>query len=122
MSLLLESTMILLKKNQPKHVESPLFPASPYRDRTTGLLDEAVIREWLITKLSQVVGIPITDVDPTSSFAEYGLDSMQAVRLSGDLERWMGFELPPILLYDYPTIDALARCLVANPPVPAPHH
>jgi acyl carrier protein len=113
--------IFLKKKNQPKHVESPPVPASPYRDRATGRLDEALIRQWLIAKLSKVVGIPITDVDPTLNFVEYGLDSMQAVRLSGDLERWMGFELPPILLYDYPTIDELARCLVANPPGSASH-
>ncbi len=28
--------------------------------------------------------------------------------MTGDLEDWLGCELDPTLLYDYPTIDALA--------------
>jgi acyl carrier protein len=113
--------MNLLKKKKPKREESPPVAASPYLNPAMGLLDEAVIREWLIAKLANVVGIPITDVDPALCFVEYGLDSMQAVRLSGDLERWMGVELPPILLYDYPTVDELARYLVESTPGPASH-
>jgi acyl carrier protein len=108
-------------KKKPKRVESPPVPSRPCWNPATGLLDEAVVREWLIAKLARVVGIPMSDVDPALNFVEYGLDSMQAIRLSGDLERWMGFELPPILLYDYPSIDTLARYLAENPPVPAAH-
>ena len=106
-------------KSKPKHVETRPIPDGPHLDPATGQLDEAVIREWLIAKLAKVVGIPISEVDPALNFVEYGLDSMQAIRLSGDLERRVGFELPPILLYDYPTIDTLARYLAEDRPGPA---
>jgi acyl carrier protein len=100
---------ILERREKSKRVEFAPVPARP---------DEAEIREWLVAKVARVVGVPTSDVDPALSFVEFGLDSMQSVRLSGDLERWMGYELPPILLYDYPTIDSLARYLAENPAGP----
>jgi len=36
---------------------------------------------------------------------------VQVARLSGDLEAWLGRELSPSLIYDYPTIESLARHL-----------
>jgi acyl carrier protein len=39
---------------------------------------------------------------------------MQAVTLTHDLEKWLGRELDPFLLYDYPSVDTLARYLSEN--------
>ncbi len=41
--------------------------------------------------------------------AGFGIGSLQAVRLAAELEEWLGRKLAPTLVYDYPTIDALAR-------------
>lgn len=51
------------------------------------------------------------------NLAEYGLDSIAALTIAGDLEDELGVELPPTLLWDYPSIDDLANYLlaVANP-------
>ena len=50
----------------------------------------------------------------TIPFDRYGLDSSAAVGMTGDLEDWLGKEVEPILLYDYPTIETLARHLSIN--------
>jgi acyl carrier protein len=34
-----------------------------------------------------------------------------AIGLTGDLEDWLGTRLDPTLLYDYPTVAALAKHL-----------
>lgn len=82
--------------------------------RHQGPLDEAVIRAWLASKLAGVLGATPEEVDPACTFTDYGLDSMQAVRLSGDVESWLGRELSPLLLYDYPSIETLARYLAEH--------
>lgn len=45
------------------------------------------------------------------NLAEYGLDSIAALTIAGDLEDELGIELPPTLLWDHPTIDELATYL-----------
>jgi len=47
------------------------------------------------------------------NLAEYGLDSIAALTIAGDLEDELGIELPPTLLWDYPSIDDLASYLLA---------
>jgi len=39
------------------------------------------------------------------------LDSVAAVGLAGELEDWLDVELPATILWDYPTIAALAEYL-----------
>jgi acyl carrier protein len=57
------------------------------------------------------MGVLPEEIDETEPFARYGLGSMEAVSMAGELEEWLGRDLPATLLYDYPTIDALARQL-----------
>ncbi len=69
------------------------------------------IRSWVVNYLSDLVEIDEDDVDITIPFDRYGLDSSAAVGLTGELEDWLGKEVPPTLLYDYPTIEALVEHL-----------
>lgn len=50
-------------------------------------------------------------VDIHQPFAEFGLNSVEAVNLVGDLEQWLGRQLADTLAWDYPTIEALAKHL-----------
>ncbi|MEH2080434.1 acyl carrier protein [Nostoc sp.] len=69
------------------------------------------IQVWLVSYLAEQLEINSNEIDVTIPFERYGLDSSAAVSLSGDLEEWLGCEIDPTLLYDYPTIKALARHL-----------
>jgi acyl carrier protein len=69
------------------------------------------IQEWLISKLHEVQGLNPADIDVKQPLENYGLGSVQAVSLVGDLEDWLGVPLPPTLLWDYPSIEALANHL-----------
>jgi acyl carrier protein len=70
------------------------------------------IQEWLISYLVELLPIEKDEVDVTTPFERYGLDSSAAVTLTGDLGDWLGRNLDPTLLYDYPTIETLAQHLV----------
>ncbi len=69
------------------------------------------IEAWLISYLSQTLEIEPNKIDPNAPFDEYGLDSSSAVILTGDLQQWLERDLDPTLLFDYPTVAALAEYL-----------
>src|SRR5713101_7328550 len=73
-----------------------------------------VIQAWLVSQLSQVLQVEPQDIDIYEPFTNYGLTSVDAVGLSGDLEDWLKRRLSPTLAYDYPTIVTLARHLAGE--------
>ncbi|UFP94722.1 acyl carrier protein [Gloeobacter morelensis] len=75
---------------------------------------EAEIQEWLIAYLAQLLDIRPDQVDIAIPFERYGLDSSASIGMTGDLEAWLGCELDPALLYDYQTIEILARHLAGR--------
>lgn len=70
-----------------------------------------IIQEWLATRLAQLLTVDVNDIDIHTSFDRYGVDSLAAVTLIGDLEEWLGYELPATLAWDYPNIAELAQYL-----------
>ncbi len=69
------------------------------------------IQDWIVTYLGELLEVDPDDIDVTIPFDRYGLDSSAAVGLTGDLEDWLGKEIDPTLLYDYPTVEALVQHL-----------
>ncbi|ATJ88115.1 acyl carrier protein [Ralstonia solanacearum] len=81
---------------------------------TTSSLDEATIQRWLIAHVASLLEQPEDSIDPALSFSYFGLDSVAAVGLSGDLESLLGRKLPATLTWDFPTIELLARHLAQD--------
>jgi acyl carrier protein len=69
------------------------------------------ISEWMIEYMADLLEIDPDEVDVETPFARYGLDSSAAVILTGDLQDWLGKEIEPTIMYDYPTIVDLANFL-----------
>jgi acyl carrier protein len=69
------------------------------------------IEQWLTERVSELVGVAPNELDTAQPFAVFGLDSVAAVGLAGELEDWLDVELPATILWDYPTISALAEHL-----------
>lgn len=69
------------------------------------------IQDWIVTYLAKLLDISEDDIETAVSFDSYGLDSSAAIGLTGDLEDWLGQEIDPTVLYDYPTIEALVGYL-----------
>ncbi|WP_026736725.1 acyl carrier protein [Fischerella sp. PCC 9605] len=74
----------------------------------------AEIKAWIVSYLADLLEVAPEEVDVTIPFDRYGLDSSAAVGLTGDLQDWLGYEVDPTLLYDYPTIESLVQHLSAN--------
>lgn len=76
------------------------------------------VATWLLTKVSEQLQVPAQTINVNEPLAQYGLGSLAAVRISGELQEWLGRELPTTLLYDYPSIAALAQYLGDGVPQP----
>lgn len=76
--------------------------------------DEAAIERWLVARLAALQGRPVDEIDVAAPFSHYSLDSVDAIGLSGDLEDWLGVELPATLIWDYPSIELLSRHLAGR--------
>ncbi len=73
--------------------------------------------DWLTLALSTALKLNADDLETSATFDQYGVDSVLAVELTGQLEARTGKKLPPTLMYDYPTIGTLSehlRTLVAG--------
>ncbi|MEW6495753.1 MAG: acyl carrier protein [Cyanobacteriota bacterium] len=71
----------------------------------------AEIQAWMASYLAHLLALETDEVNVSIPFDRYGLDSSVAIGLTGDLEDWLERKLDPTLLYDYPTIEALAQHL-----------
>jgi acyl carrier protein len=69
------------------------------------------IASWLISKVAEQLQVPQEKIEIGQPLANYGLSSLVAISISGKLQEWLGRQLSPTLLYDYPTIESLAQYL-----------
>jgi acyl carrier protein len=69
------------------------------------------IQNWLIDQFAQQLDVDPDDIDIDEPFDNYELDSSKALVLLGRLEKWLGKELNPVLIFNYPTITQLAQRL-----------
>lgn len=70
------------------------------------------IQSWLVEQLADVLSIDPSTIDVKQPLTRYGLDSIDAVTLVGDLEDWLDLELPSTLLWDYPSVEKASAYMV----------
>lgn len=72
------------------------------------------IQAWMVIRLAEELHVPRAEIDVRKPFLDYGLDSIVAFTLTGELADWLGFDLPATLFWDHPTLEALAQFLAEN--------
>jgi acyl transferase domain-containing protein/acyl-CoA synthetase (AMP-forming)/AMP-acid ligase II/pimeloyl-ACP methyl ester carboxylesterase len=71
----------------------------------------STVENWLIDNIARRLSVSAREIDTEEPFASMGLDSVQAVRLSAELEDYLSIKLSPTIIYDYPNISSLAAYL-----------
>lgn len=89
---------------------------SPQATPTSTISDDETfskekIQNWLKSYVASILKSNSNQVDIRVPFDRYGLDSSTTVGMLVDLEDWLGCRLEPTLIYDYPTIQSLAKHL-----------
>ena len=73
-------------------------------------------RDALVDRISAlasaVMGLSVSEtLDPSAGFFQLGMDSLMSVTLQRNLSETLGEELSPAVVFDYPTVQALADYL-----------
>ncbi|MEV2255558.1 aminotransferase class I/II-fold pyridoxal phosphate-dependent enzyme [Streptomyces sp. NPDC050147] len=105
----------------------------PRVDTLTGLLTTRgpagavwgpeAVQDWLTARVAERLGLTAAAVDPALPLASLGLDSKQAVAVLAELSARTGHEIPATVVFDHPTIRAIAAHLATTgaESAPAPH-
>ncbi|GBE75524.1 hypothetical protein myaer87_27510 [Microcystis aeruginosa NIES-87] len=73
-----------------------------------------LVQNWLVKQLADQLSLDAKTINVTEPLTRYGLDSIDAVTMVGDLEDWVGQELPSTLFWDHSTIEKASLYLVEN--------
>jgi acyl carrier protein len=88
-------------------------------DEQNGVMDSTqAIQTWLVQQLAKLLSLDAKSIGVTEPLTRYGLDSIDAVTLVGDLEDWLDVELPSTLFWDHPTIAKAAQYITDNCDIP----
>jgi acyl carrier protein len=71
----------------------------------------AALQEQVAAAVSSILG---TEVQPDAPLMSSGLDSLGSVELRNSLEAALGLQLPPTLVFDYPSTAAIAGFIAAR--------
>ncbi|MEV8361732.1 acyl carrier protein [Streptomyces niveus] len=78
---------------------------------TTGHTTES-LTTWLAERIALYLKRRPDGIAPDVPLAEYGLDSVAALSLCGDIEDDFDLVVEPTVAWDYPTVQALAGHLM----------
>lgn len=67
-----------------------------------------LLRQWLIERAARHLSPAPQQIRVDVPLAEYGLDSVSATGLAGEIEERWGLVVEPSLLWDHPTVAELA--------------
>lgn len=103
----------------PTLAETPSSSGDLPSERPSGVAADATrsaesVEAFLVGLLSRRLDRLAEDFDVGAPFASLGINSVQVVELTGELEKWLKRPLPPTFFYNYPTITALAEHLASE--------
>ncbi|WP_037780967.1 type I polyketide synthase [Kitasatospora purpeofusca] len=77
--------------------------------------DISSVTDFLLSRFAELLNIPAHTVDRRAPMHRYGLESVQSVALAAALSEFLGRRVPATMMWQYPTVDGLARALVEGP-------
>jgi acyl carrier protein len=69
------------------------------------------IRTWVRRYLAELLGIPLPEVRLDCPLSHYGLSSVDAVRMGGELEDQLNIEIDPAAFLRLPTVEHMIEAL-----------
>ena len=80
----------------------------------SSMSNQTTVENWLKAQLAEQLSLEAESIKATEPLTRYGLDSIDAVTMVGDIEDVLDEELPSTLFWDYPTIAKSAQFLADN--------
>ena len=82
-------------------------------------LSKADLASWITGWISAELKIEPDQIKGDRTFVTFGMDSVHAMMMVGDLEEFLGRRLSPTLAWTYPTVEAMADHLEQEVPAAA---
>jgi len=73
-----------------------------------------IIKDWLVGNIAAMIKKNKNEINISAPLADYGLDSIHAVGLSGDIEQKFNIHVDPTIAWDYPTILQMSEYLYSK--------
>lgn len=86
------------------------------RARAHTVMTEPDLRDWIRSALARALALPVAAIDDECDFDTYGLPSLEAVMLTGDLEDLLGRPVDAEAALDHASVARLARYLCETAP------
>ena len=80
-------------------------------DKRAALIENE-LREWLTRHLAQILRVDHKTIMLDRTLEDYGLDSIDTVLMSGEIEEQFGLEIDPTTFSQYATFEDLIAGLV----------
>lgn len=74
----------------------------------------------MLSIISEEAGVDLKDLGPSADFADYGIDSLLSLNITGRMKEELGLDFPSSVFADYPTVKELTAFVDAgNSPAPS---
>jgi acyl carrier protein len=105
----------LIAREQDAPIAAPAAAPETAHPQTAAPEGEAAagIVDWIADWLARAFDRPAETITARDLFSEFGMDSVRAMMLISALEDRTGADLPPTLIWDYPSLGALAEHVAA---------
>ncbi len=95
------ATSQILKETTPEANQIP-------KSKTTTSIKSPIINT-ITTKIARILSKKQADIDTNAPFSTMGIDSLMAIQISGEIQEELNIKLSDTIVYDYPTINSLAK-------------
>lgn len=72
------------------------------------------LTKFLKREISTECNVPLEKIDNDSNFINFNMDSLKAVFIMDQLEKYLETDLSPLYFWDNPTIDSFTSFLMEN--------
>ncbi len=93
----------------PARITAPAQFTAPAQITASAQITVDELITWLIERIAVYLQRDPAEIDPGEPLAEYGLDSVAALSLCGDVEEDFDLILDPTAAWDHPTATAFAE-------------
>ncbi|MFD9219158.1 acyl carrier protein [Streptomyces sp. NPDC060064] len=69
------------------------------------------LEQWLTDRVAFHLHRSADEIDPTTPLADYGIDSVAAIGICGEIEERHRLPVSPTIAYDFPTVRAISTHL-----------
>ncbi|WP_326647766.1 MULTISPECIES: acyl carrier protein [unclassified Streptomyces] len=69
------------------------------------------LEQWLTERVAFHLHRSADEIDPTTPLADYGIDSVAAIGICGEIEERHQLPVSPTIAYDFPTVRAISAHL-----------